>query len=85
MNRHRSRRINKKNRDLLPYKTIRAASKGDPDAVNAVLHHYAPYITRMSTRKLYDKHGNVYLCVDEAMRRRLEIKLITGILSFRAA
>ena len=26
-----------------------------------------------------------YLCVDEAMRRRLEIKLITGILAFRAA
>lgn len=85
MNRQRNRRTNKKNRGLLPYKTIRAATKGDPDAMNAVLHHYADYITRMSMRKLYDKQGNIYLCVDEAMRRRLEIKLITGILAFRAA
>ena len=85
MSRHRNRHSNKKNRNLLPYKTIRAATKGDPDAVNAVLQHYADYITRMSMRKLFDKQGNVYLCEDEAMRRRLEIKLITGILAFRAA
>ena len=85
MSRHHTKRNNRKNRNLLPYKTIRAASKGDPDAVNTVLSHYANYITHMSMRTLYDEHGNVYLCVDETMRRRLEIKLITGILAFRAA
>lgn len=42
-------------------------------------------ITRLAMRQLHDEYGNTYLCVDEAMRRRLEIKLITGILAFRAA
>ena len=80
-----------KNRDssphsrLLPYATIRAAAGGDSDAVDAVLRHYEGYITRLSMRQLYDECGNAYLCVDEAMRRRLELKLITGILTFRAA
>lgn len=83
MNRHRRRHGNRRNRNLLPYKTICAATKGDVDAISAVLSYYASYITRMSTRKLYDKHGNVYLYVDEIIRRRLEIKLITGILTFR--
>ena len=35
-------------------------------------------------RRLYDEYGNIYLCVDETMRRRLEVKLIAGILSFHA-
>lgn len=78
------RRNSKPHSRLLPYATIRAASKGDPDAVNAVLRHYEGYITRLAMRQLHDEYGNTYLCVDEAMRRRLEIKLITGILSFRA-
>lgn len=87
MNRHRRRRSNKnkKDYDLLPYRIILAATNGDPDAINAVLRHYDHYIIRASMRKLYDKYGNVYLFVDEAMRRRLEIKLITGILAFQAA
>lgn len=85
MSKRNSRHKNRPNGHLLPYKTIRAATRGDPDAVSAVLRHYDSYITRMSLRKLHDDHGNVFLCVDEAMRRRLEIKLITGILAFRAA
>jgi len=70
---------------LLPYNTIRAASGGDPDAMNAVLRHYEGYIARLSMRRLFDENGNTYLCVDEGMRRRLEIKLIAGVLAFRAA
>lgn len=70
---------------LLPYATILAATQGDADAVAAVLRHYEGYIARLSTRRLYDEHGNVYSGVDEAMRRRLEIKLIAGLLTFRAA
>ena len=79
------RRNSKPHSRLLPYATIWAASEGDPDAVNAVLRHYEGYITRLTMRQLHDEYGNTYLCVDEAMRRRLEIKLITGILAFRAA
>lgn len=70
---------------LLPYNTIRAASGGDPDAMSAVLRHYEGYIARLSMRRLFDENGNTYLCMDKGMRRRLEIKLIAGVLAFRAA
>lgn len=80
-----SKRSHKPREQLLPYETIRAASKGDTEALYTVLRHYEGYIARLSTRRLYDEYGNAYLCVDEAMRHRLEIKLIAGILSFRAA
>lgn len=70
---------------LMSRDTIQAATKGEPDAVAAVLRHYEGYIAKLSTRCLFDEYGNTYLCVDEALRRRLEIKLITGILAFRAA
>ena len=79
-----SKRTRKPRERLLPYETIQAAAKGDTDAVYAVLRHYEGYIARLSTRPLHDEYGNTYLFVDEVMRRRLEIKLITGILSFRA-
>lgn len=70
---------------LLPYSIIQAATGGDAEAINAVLQHYEGYIARLSLRPVRDAYGCTHLCVDEAMRRRLEIKLITGILSFRAA
>ena len=38
------RRNSKPHSRLLPYATIRAASEGDPDAVNAVLRHYEGYV-----------------------------------------
>lgn len=43
---------------LLPYETIRAAAKGDADAVDTVLRHYENYITRLSMRPLFDENGN---------------------------
>lgn len=67
---------------LLPYTTIEAAASGDVDAINAVLKHYERYIAALATRTLYDENGNPHLCVDEEMKRRLETKLITRILSF---
>lgn len=70
---------------LLPYETIKAASEGDADAIDAVLRHYGGYIAKLSLRRLYDDAGNIYHCVDATVRRRLEIKLITGILAFDAA
>ncbi len=76
----------RKTRDkLMPSDTIQAATKGERDAVAAVLRHYEGYIAKLSTRCLFDEYGNTYLCVDETLRRRLEIKLITGVLAFRAA
>lgn len=84
MSKHQSE-VQKCQKDLLPYAVIQAATTGDPDAINAVLRHYSGYITSMSLRTLYDGQGNSYLCVDEDMRRKLEMKLIAGILAFRIA
>ena len=69
---------------LIPYATIQAASQGDAVAINTVLRHYEGYIARLSLRPMRDTCGCTRLRVDEFMRRRLEIKLITGIMSFRA-
>lgn len=60
---------------LLPYHIIAAAASGDVEAINVVLKHYEGYIAALSTRKLYD----------ETLRRRLETKLITKILTFEVA
>jgi len=74
-----------KSSGLLPYPVIVAATHGDVDAINAVLKHYEGYIAALSTKRLYDENGQPHLCVDEGLRRRLETKLITKILTFNAA
>ena len=71
--------------NLIPYPVIVLAAGGDVDAINAVLRHFGDYISVLSTKRLYDEDGNPYLCVDEGLRRRLETKLITAILTFDAA
>lgn len=75
---------NVENVRLLPYAVIQKAAGGDAEAINAVLKHYAGYIVKLSMRELYDEFGNVRWCIDEELRRRLETKLITKILTFRA-
>ena len=47
--------------------------------------YHEGYIAKLSTRCLFDEYGNTYRCVDETLRRRLEIKLISGLLAFKAA
>lgn len=68
---------------LLPFPVIAAAVDGNVDAINSVLKHYEGYIAALSMRKLYDENGCSHWCVDEEMRRRLETKLITRILTFK--
>lgn len=70
---------------LLSYPLIVLAASGDVDAINTVLKHYTGYIAALSTRQLYDESGNPHFCVDEVLRRRLETKLITKILTFNVA
>ena len=65
----------------IPVPVILAAVSGDTDAIAAVLAHYQNYIRALATRPLKDENGNEYLCVDEDMRLRLEIKLICGIVT----
>lgn len=68
---------------LLHYAVIQNATSGDVEAINAVLKHYEGYIAKLSMRELYDEFGNLRLGIDEELRRRLETKLITKILTFR--
>ena len=81
----RKNRHSKPSYPLLQRDNIQAAMHGEPDAVAAVLRHYEGYIAKLSTRCLFDEYGNTYRCVDETLRRRLEIKLISGLLAFKAA
>lgn len=66
-------------RDFLPLSVIRSACAGDTDAVEQVLRHYRGYINKLCTGILYDKHGQPHVCIDEYMKRHLEIKLISSI------
>lgn len=70
---------------MLPFSVIRMAADGNVDAINAVLKHYEGYIAALSTKRLYDENGNPHLYVDEELKRRLETKLITKILTFKVA
>ena len=75
----------KSKNNYVSYPVIELATKGDVDAINVVLKHYENYITVLATKRLYDEFGNTHLFIDEDLRRRLETKLITAILSFNAA
>ncbi len=45
-------------RGLLPYPVIIVATKGEPQAMNIVVQHYAGYISHLSMRTLRDERGN---------------------------
>ena len=66
-------------RELLPLSVMEAAHAGDAIAMEQVLRYYECYINKLCTRTLYDGNGISYVCVDEYMKRRLEIKLIHAI------
>lgn len=70
---------------LLPFPVVVAATSGDVIAINQVLKHFEGYIIALATKPLYDEYGNVHLFLDEELRRELETKLITKILSFDVA
>ena len=67
---------------LMPYPVIIAANKGDPEAMQIVVHHYGSYIAYLSMRKLRDERGNSYWGMDEDIRDRLRSKLMQAVLSF---
>lgn len=70
-------------RGLLPYPIIVAATKGEPEAMQAVLQHYDSYISSLSMCKFRDERGNTYYGIDEDMRDYLHSKLIQSILDFK--
>ena len=66
----------------LPFPVISAAANGDTTAMCAILKHYEGYIAKLCTRTLKDDAGNTYSYVDEEMRNRLQVRLITRTLAF---
>ena len=72
---------NYKGIELLPLSVIEAARAGDAEAVERVLRYYSGYMNKLCTRTLYDENGYPHVCLDEAMKRRLEIKLIHAIVT----
>ena len=70
-------------RGLLPYPVIIAASKGDPEAMQIVVHNYESYIATLSMRKLRDERDNTYYGIDGDIRDRLRSKLMRAVLSFK--
>ena len=68
-------------KEPLPLAVIEAAHAGDAGAVEQVLQYYNGYINKLCTRTLYDGSGQPHICIDEYMKRRLQIKLIHSIVS----
>lgn len=68
-------------KEPLPLAVIEAARTGDAGPVEQVLQYYNGYINKLCTRTLYDENGYPHVCLDEAMKRRLEIKLIHAIVT----
>ena len=68
---------------LVPYPVILAATKGDPEAMQIVIHHYDSYIATLSMRKFRDERGNTYYGIDEDIRDRLRSHLMRAVLSFK--
>ena len=68
-------------KEPLPLAVIEAARAGDARAAEQVLQYYNGYINKLCTRTLYDEYGQPHVCVDEYMKRRLEIKLISSIVT----
>ena len=68
-------------REFLSLTVIRSACAGDAEAIERVLRYYGGYINKLCTSILYDKHGQPHVCIDEYMKRHLEIKLISSIVT----
>ena len=66
-------------KEFLPLSVREAAHAGDARAMERGLRYYDGYINKLCTRTLYDSNGFPYVCVDEYMKRRLEITLIHSI------
>ena len=65
----------------IPRNVIDGAVEGKTEDFAFVLGYFSGYIKKLATRTLKDEYGNEYIYVDEAMRRRLETKLIYSIVS----
>lgn len=73
----------KKDSTHLSFFVIISALNEDTAAINHVLKHYSPYLTKLATREVFDADGSIRRVYDEDIKRELEIKLITAIFKFK--
>lgn len=73
---------NRKKKEPVAFEVIEAAIAGDVVAINQIVDYFQPYINNRCRRKFIDESGQVKYGIDEYMKRRMETKLITKILSF---
>lgn len=66
--------------DLVPYHVILAAKAGDSEALEIVIKHYDPLITKYATRSARDEYGNTYEVVDNDMKMRIVADLVYQII-----
>lgn len=71
-----------KEKKLLPAFVIRAASEGDPYAIQMVLKHYERLILHYCSICLYSEDGEKHVFVNEALRQEIELKVIKKTLGF---
>lgn len=67
---------------MIPFSVIVAATDSDTEAINQIVKHYSGFIAKLSLHPMKDEYGNQHIVVDETLRRRMETRLITKILSF---
>jgi len=72
-----------KQKNRLTIKTIKAASKGDVEALSIVFAQYERYILALSTVRVHDENGRTFMFVDEVLRRELETELLTKTVGFK--
>lgn len=65
---------------LLPFETILAATRGNPEALANVLKHFESHIAQMSTRIFYDEFGQSHRCIDYELKQRIECRLMAQII-----
>ena len=69
-----------KNKKLVPYAVILAATEGNSDAMEEILTYYDGLIEFYSRRTLYDEFGNPHTAVDIDIKQRIQAKIIEKII-----
>lgn len=65
------------------YELIKKARSGDIEALQIVKKHFQPYIQKNSLRIVKNDSGFSYMGIDETLKSRLEIRLLSKILTFK--
>ncbi len=63
------------------YTVILNATKGDPEAIEAILEHYDGFIDHHSKRTLYDEYGNPHTAIDPEIKERIRSKIIDKVIN----